>query len=292
MHGGVPLDAVAEVHVRPDRAPRVLLFCLPGGGMNRRYFDLRGFSFVDEMTARGAAVVTLDYPGTGEAVRPADGFGLTAWVLAEAAQAAWVRVREALAPGAIDTMPPGLADLPSIGVGHSMGAMLTILQQHRHAPHAGLALLGFSTAGLPHYLTEGARAQVAEPGWRDDTPALAQAQFGTAYLNVPRPAAEGDAARALAEAADLVLATPASHAMVPGNVAAEAAAIACPVFLAVGERDLTGPPEHLPGMFAGSKAVSRHVMAGAGHHPFVAKTAGAFYAALADWLATTYPETA
>lgn len=289
--GDAGLDAVAEVFFRPDCAPRALLFCLPGGGMHRRYFDLHGFSFADEMTARGALVVTLDYPGTGEATRPADGYGLTAWVLVEAAQVAWTAVRAALAEGRVDAALPATGDLPSIGVGHSMGGMLTILQQHRHAPHAGLALLGFSTAGLPHYLTAAARAHIAAPGWRADTPALARAQFGTAYLDVPRAAAEGEAARALAAAADLVLATPAAHAMVPGNVAAEAAAIDRPVFLAVGERDMTGPPERLPGMFAGSRAVSLHVMAGAGHHPFVAKSAADFYAALADWLATTYPET-
>ncbi len=66
-----------------------LLVCLPGGGMNRRYFDIGGddpggFSFARHMAAKGYVVACVDHLGIGESTRPTDGFILTPDLLAAA----------------------------------------------------------------------------------------------------------------------------------------------------------------------------------------------------------------
>ena len=66
---------------------QVVLFCFPGGGVTRGYFDIPGpvsFSFVRAMTARGLVCVTFDHAGTGESSVPDDGFSLDAASIAAA----------------------------------------------------------------------------------------------------------------------------------------------------------------------------------------------------------------
>ena len=71
------LSVAADIFLPVDvPAAPVALFCLPGGGMNRAYFNLRGaggFSFAAHLAARGFIVVTLDHLGVGDSSRPQDG---------------------------------------------------------------------------------------------------------------------------------------------------------------------------------------------------------------------------
>ena len=71
LPGEAPLQIGASVWW-PEQAAQAdtLLLCLPGGNMNRRYFDLRppspddgddSFSFAAQMTARGFVVAALDH---------------------------------------------------------------------------------------------------------------------------------------------------------------------------------------------------------------------------------------
>src|SRR6185312_7250360 len=119
-----------------ERNGRVL-YCLPGGGMSRRYFDLDapGFSMAEHLAAQGFVVVTIDHPGVGESPPPDDPWTLTPDVVADAA-------------AAVAELDAQLGGIP-IGVGHSMGGMLTVTVQARHRPYAGLGLLGY--AHSDHY---------------------------------------------------------------------------------------------------------------------------------------------
>ena len=60
-------------------APPVVLFCFPGGGMSRRYFDLTapGYSFAEYASERGFVVILADHPGVGDSDAPDDGWTLT-----------------------------------------------------------------------------------------------------------------------------------------------------------------------------------------------------------------------
>ena len=286
----------------PQQIPAapVLLACVPGGGMNRRYWDLRpddgdtSYSFAAQMTARGLLVLLIDPIGIGDSDWTGDGWALRPELLAEAQHAASAAVCTGLREGSLIAGLPAMPTLQSLGVGHSLGALLTIVQQARHASHAGIAVLGFSCDGLPDYLVPEARALIGDTKtFRARLPELARAQFGEPFA-VIKPSrsstglfaaerAEMKGMLALRPAAAPVLAVGATQAMFPGNAAPEAAAITVPVFIAVGELDLAGPAQRIPASFAACPDLVLHVLPQAGHSHFLFPARHGLYARLAVW---------
>lgn len=299
------------VEVRwPDRGkfpqPSIALVCLPGGGMNRRFFDLipagggTDFSFAEQMRARGFIVILVDHLGVGDSSRPCDVFSLTPDVLTQANQRAVAHIVNALRDGSLTSELPALTHLKTIGVGHSMGALLTLLQQYEFQPHAALAVLGFSTAGLPQYVSEEALGlMAADPaGIRKVLARLARAQFGdapSARRSSSSPPQSGDlfasakadprGIAALKPALAPMLPVPAFLAMLPGNIAAECAAIDVPVFIGVGELDMTGPAQLIPTAFGNSRDVTLQVLPQAGHSHFIFPARAQLFERLAGWAA-------
>ena len=132
--------------------------------MSRGYFDLQAqgnFSFAQALCARGYIVVTLDPLGIGESSRPKDGHELTPEILARANAAAVAAIHSQLRSSDLAGRPLGA--VRAIGVGHSMGAMLTGVQQAHHASYAGLMLFGFGTKGLVVALSEEEKRFAGDP---------------------------------------------------------------------------------------------------------------------------------
>jgi pimeloyl-ACP methyl ester carboxylesterase len=273
----------------PDRAPSAALFCTPGGGMNRRYFDLtvEGCSLTQAMTARGMFVIALDCLGVGESSQPENGFAITADLLAKCNQIAVTQIVQALRNGLLDPALPPYPSLVSIGLGHSMGAMLTILQQVAYAPHTALVLLGFATRGLPEYLNDAERQAAEQPDWSGQIECLARDRFGgRGYFPAAIASRKGSAAAAaLLRAQDHVLATPAMQSMMPGNVSEDAARIDVPIFLALGERDMTGPVDLAVQCYPSCRDLTLHIVRDAGHHPFIAPGTADLFDRLGVWMA-------
>ena len=297
------------------RAPTALV-CLAGGNMNRRYFDLKppaeagggdlrpadgdeSFSFAAQMVARGFVVVALDHLGLGDSTRPKDGYALTPQLLVEANVKATREVLERLREGRLSKELPALPGLRSVGVGHSMGAMLTVLQQAAARQHRALALLGFSTRGLPEYVPapvrelprEQQRARLVEFArqmFREPYPVLRSSGNGAQIYGSANADPKGVAA--LKAATDCLLPVPAYMSMLPGNVAPEAAQIEVPLFLGLGERDMAGPPQDIPAAFTTSRDITLYVQPGAGHSHFLFPTRGALFDRIASW-AQSLPET-
>lgn len=285
LPGDGPLHLAASLW-RPPRARR-LWVCQPGGNMNRHYFDLRppagedeSYSFAAQMGARGDAVLALDHLGIGDSDRPADGWQLTPERLAAATGTAVASLR--------DRLPT----LPMIGLGHSMGAMMTVLVQQLGEPFAAIALLGFSTRGLPAFLPP-ALQQLngaipdgdtlrphAEQMFRQPFPLIHRSGSGNREL-FGSAKAEADGVAALKRATDCLLPIPALRSMLPGNVATEAAMIRVPVFLGIGAQDLVGPPAAVPAAFPNSPAVTLDVLPDTGHSHFLFASRTALFDALA-----------
>lgn len=308
--GGAPLRVAIEV-----RAPRqaslgaapAVLVCQPGGGMNRRYWDLMpgngpggeaakdiSFSFARQMAGRGFIVAYLDHPGVGESDRPEDGYALTPERVIQANQAAVAQVLAGLRAGSLLPVLPPLPELVSIGVGHSMGAMTTLLQQAAFRTYAGLALLGFSTRGMPEYVSPEVKALAQDPAAvRAQLLRLARATFQVPYPEVkPSPqsnaifaggAAEPRGVEAIKVARDKMLPMLAMLSMLPGNVAPEAAQIDVPLFLALGERDIAGPPHQVPAAFPKSRDLSLHILPEAGHSHFLFPARTGLFNRLGGW---------
>ena len=300
LPGEPALEVAASVWLPagPLAVPAALL-CLAGGNMNRRYFDLDAagddsFSFAAQMTARGFVVIALDHLGLGESTRPVDGYALLPDLIAGANAHATATLLKRLRDGTLHAAVPALPRLRSIGVGHSMGAMLTVLQQARAFQHAGVALLGFSTKGLPQYVPADVRELSTDPvAVRARLVEFAQRMFVVPY---PRIRSSGNGAEvygsakadprgiaALKAATDCLLPVPAFLSMILGNVASEAAQIEVPVFLGLGDRDMAGPPHEIPAAFPASRDVSLLVLPDTGHSHFLFASRTALFDRLAWW---------
>jgi len=276
-----------------------LLCCLPGGSLSRTYYDLeidgdRRFSFAEFMAGRGFATLALDHLGVGESTRPDDGYALDVLRLVRANQAALAQATTRLRAGDAKEGRPPLAELRSIGIGHSMGSCLTVFQQAHYAPHAGIVLMSFTTRGLPHFLSEGERAFAGDPhGARAKLPELIRARFGTPYPAPPDGAgreeaygvgtAPPQARRALRQATTQLAAGPGILSMIPGAFAPEAQAIGVPVFLAVGDHDLHAA-DHASGEFPRSPEVVAYTLPDCWHCHNVANTRERLWARIAAWI--------
>ena len=294
-----PLQIAAEIFLPESIGDKpVALICLAGGGMNRRYFDLQAdddsFSFAAQMTRRGFIVIALDHLGIGQSSRPADGYALTPALVAQANANASAEILVRLREGRLAAGLAALPDLVSIGVGHSMGAMLTVLQQAREGQHAGLTLLGFSTRGLPKFLAADVQNLASDPEQlRAGLVDAARRMFVQPYPVIRSSggdstlfgstAADPRGIAALKQAADVLLPVPAFQAILPGNVAREAAQIRAPVFLGIGERDMVGPPASVPAAFAASASVRLEVLPETGHSHFLFPARHALFDGIADW---------
>lgn len=283
---GPSCEVAIDVHLpeRPADRP-VLLVCLPGGGVTRRYFDLDGgpetaFSFARALTAAGHVVCAMDPVGVGDSTRPEDGFALTVEVEARLMHRALEQLRRTVVRG-ID-----LSALPCVGVGHSAGAMLTGARQAGFRDCSALILLCFGTAGLPQFLTPEQLAALSEPDrGRSRLVEFARAAFGgQSYFDTPVRENDTPVGRALRAVRVPTIAPIAIQAMMPGNIAPELAMIDVPVFVAVGTRDMVGPPHLLGAEYAASPDFTLHVVDDAGHHVFLAPAARRLYDRIGNWI--------
>jgi len=307
IDGEPPLLSGVTVSLPDDPArAKAALVCLAGGNMNRKYFDLMpadgddSFSFARAMAASGFVVIAIDHLGLGDSTRPADGYALTPDLLTRANARATAEVLAMLR----GESPPPLAgggrgegwkphpNLKSIGVGHSMGAMMTVLQQAHAHQHIAVAVLGFATRGLPEYmppdvsqmpqaeqrtrLVELVRKTFPEPYPRIRSSGNGQQIYGSANAD-PKGIA------ALKAATDCLLPVPAFQSMLPDNVGPEAAGITVPVFIGVGSRDMTGTADDIPKAFSGSRHVTLYVQPDAGHSHFLFPTRLDLFQRLAGW---------
>lgn len=270
----------------PAQPPVALFFCLAGGGANRRYFDLgdaddRDFSFAARMTAAGFAVAAADVPGVGDSRVPPDSGFFTPRAAAAALHAALVQLQ------------PGL---PVIGIGHSMGGMLIVLQQGRFADFAGVALLGSNAGGLDWALTEAERAYTGdEAAIERDLEALTGARFGDPFAAMRLTTAgagtifAGESAEATAQlrtARDRLFNAGGMMSMIPGSFRTEAEAVTVPLFLAFGANDIGIPPHLVSRDFPGAPDVALLVLPGTGHNHFGFSTMAHLCDRLGHWATT------
>lgn len=277
-----------------------LLFCLPGGAMSREYFDLAvpgepDYSFARSMAALGYPVAMVDHLGIGASSVPADGFALRIEEVVAANNRALVHIRDRLREGNLDPSRPAMPALRTVGVGHSMGGLLTVMQQGAGAAHEALVLLGYSDNGLREALPPaalpfaddpaGARAALNDllRGWQSDAffemPDTAQAR--AAYKGGRLAEA---ALQALAAVHTRALGIGGLMAMIPGSARPELAAIDVPVFLAVGDRDIAGSPQHIPASLPRVPYLGLAVLPQTGHNHFVYPARRRLLALLAGWL--------
>jgi hypothetical protein len=317
----LPVDGVAPAAVRhlaaevvhavdlDPAAPRVVLTCLPGGGMSRRYFDLQpqgggdDWSMAAYLAARGVVVLLIDHPAVGESDVPDDPYELTPRTVAAVDAHATRWALDALRTGTLAPRLAPLASFRSIGCGHSMGAMLTVYAQAAASPplHEAVALLGFAGGGLVEHLSDEERAYAGDPaGLERAVVELTRRRFG-------RPLSRGStgpspfllavevpdhAVAAIGAAGSNLLNVCGLTSMAPGASAPQLGAVDVPVFLGVGEFDITGPSHAIPAQFPRSRDITLHVCPQMGHNHNVAPTRTVLWDRLLRWIGEVVPAAA
>jgi pimeloyl-ACP methyl ester carboxylesterase len=186
--------------------------------------------------------------------------------------------------------------VPVIGVGHSMGGMLIILQQGRFADFAGVALLGSNAGGLDWALTEAERAYTGdEAAIERDLEALTRARFGDPFAAMRLTTAGAgtifagespEATARLRTARDRLFNAGGMMSMIPGSFATEAGAITVPMFFASGDNDIGLPPRLALRDFPNAPEATLLVLPGTGHNHFGFSTMAQLCARLGHWATT------
>lgn len=260
-----------------------LLVCLHGGTYSRWYWDAQidgcpDYSFVDHFVARGKAVLTLDALGMGESSRPSCEAFLTSSVAAQVHHDALAAVLDRLKSGDLGPAPVGRMRRIT-GIGHSMGGMLTIVQQAIFASFDQVAILGFTNIGLA--MADDVRANlsahVADPGY-----SLPDRITMRHYFHAP------DVPEAVIAVGDAQASpTPNSYgrlAIVPGGVAKEAGTITAPVYLHFADIDVSPAPHAEPACYPGSRHVTLTTLPDAAHCHNFASTRVASWQMLDRWI--------
>jgi hypothetical protein len=284
-----PAGLAASVHL-PDlaaAAPRAVLICWPGGSYARAYWDMQiagypGYSFAEHMTAQGFVVLAADHLGVGASSKPADGDQVNFDTMSAAAASFVDHVRALLAEGSPEFGGTPHAEIPIIGVGHSLGACLTVVTQARYRCYDAVALLGF-THGQKEVSVTAVGAAEREPAkdadmLRQTAIDQARAFFGETWDDVygfaPRAPNHGwlhrpdvPAAVIAADDAQAVRWPRQSYvdALLAGYSASFAAQLECNIFLGFGDHDVPPIPHADVAFYTHSRDVTLYILPNSAH---------------------------
>jgi pimeloyl-ACP methyl ester carboxylesterase len=257
-----------------------VLFCLPGGGYSKAYYHLPGhpgYSFAQHMAERGFVVVAIDHFGTGESTRPDNGQQVTSPLMAQANHQVVQQLRDLLSQGMIAGIKT--EKLYIAGIGHSMGAMLGILQQSMYRSFDAIATLGWANGAMSIQVNE-VQPRIDDHGYAwTDREKLAPFFYGT--FGVPEEIIAADTALAtcIPTGAFDFLSTPSA-------MQRSAAPISVPVFFANGSIDAAANLPDEARFYPHSSDITIFRLHGAGHVHNFAPTRKVLWDRLAWWIDT------
>jgi pimeloyl-ACP methyl ester carboxylesterase len=309
LGGKVEIAATAYLPQAQALGPcPVAMFAFPGGGYSRGYYDLHfagheGYSEAEFHARRGTVFIAFDHLGVGEStLGPLDSMRIED--IAQANDAAVRIVAARLAEGTLAGGYPAVPQFFRVGTGQSMGGGLTIIMQGRHRTYQAIAPLGYSAIHtvLPQRSAAAREAAVQGRGHGAgrlaDPSSLSLAESSRSIEDFIYPFHAEDVPRDILEA-DMAGGYPIRRhpppwgsatipncviaMMSPGFVSAEAAAIDVPVFMGLGERDVSPDPHAEPSAFRGTGDVSLFVVPRMAHMHNFASTRRRMWQRLHDW---------
>ncbi len=256
-----------DPHSIPDTACVISL--LNGGTYDKRYFHFevpgrRDYSLADYLRARGHIVILTDHLGVGESSRSPNQMGVTRHVAAAANHAALEQIYERVQAGTLSPEFPEITEFRKIGGGHSMGAMQTITQQAQNDTFDAVLILGYTADGV-HLMFGGQQVSV-DPGPLDmsapdyDIRDRSRLRETFHWSDVPEDVVRVD--DQLNVEVPYVLS---SQSIMKNIVCDDAAAIAVPIYINLGERDVSPDPYAEPSFCRASRDVSLHILPKSGH---------------------------
>ena len=301
---GSERNAIAAGVYLPEGSPRAVLICWPGGSYSRSYWDLHvpgysGYSFADHLTARGYLVIAADPLGVGGSTRPQDVDLVTLDVMAAASAEVAREVRRRLGTGELHPkLAPLPADVPLVGIGHSLGGAICVVTQAVHGCYDAIANLGY-THGSKDALESGPAASTADPeGPRRAAEAQAKAFFGSAWedgyalaarephhgwlysSDVPQEVIAVDDRGATAWPRQSYV-----EALQEGFTVPFAGQITCPILIAFGEQDIPESPRDDAGFYTASPDITVLTLPNSAHCHNLASTRALLWDRIASWAA-------
>jgi pimeloyl-ACP methyl ester carboxylesterase len=265
----------------PGKVRHVAL-CIHGGGYDKRYFHIQApgrddYSLCRHFADRGVIAVTIDCLGTWESSRAEQAKFVTSRTLAGAHHIAAGKLAAGLRAG---TLVPGLPPLPHIemtAIGHSLGGMLTIVQQAAHRSFDRVAILGWSNLGLNLPLS--ALRPVLDPS---GTYAYSSPELRRAFhlSDVPADILDCPAEREVSP----VSLTLAAEAADRDTIRRIAGTIAAPVFVGFGESDTSLNPWSEGACYAGADDVTFFRLPDSAHCHNFAGTRTVLWDRLLRWM--------
>ncbi|HEX3288999.1 MAG TPA: alpha/beta hydrolase [Mycobacterium sp.] len=303
------LSIAATVFLPPSDAlgdDVAVLYAVPGGGYSRGYYDMHfdghtGYSQADHHVSHGLVFVAIDHLGVG-ASTPEVADRVRVEDIAAANHAAVRALSDMIENGAVAPGYPPVKIARRIGIGQSMGGAVTIIMEAAHRTYDAIAILGYS--GIHTVLpfsdetdTAAVAGRIDES--RDDDPSV-QSVARTAttipeflypffWSDVPAGIVEEDTRggyplRETAPAFGSATLPSCAVAMLsPGYVAAEAAAVNCPVFIGLGERDTAPEPHREPSAYERSTDVTLFICNQMAHMHNFASTRRKLWDRLIGW---------
>lgn len=287
--GGEALDIAVWVFL-PDQLPEkpTVVTLLNGGTYDRRYFhfDVPGrsdYSLAEYLRARGHVVILPDHLGIGASDRAKNQKLATRQVCAAANHAAVEQVYDRLRAGTLNPAFPALPSFFKVGGGHSMGGFATITQQAAHRTYEACLILGYTAHGV--HLTIGGKLVSADVGQLDPD----HSDYSLPDREILRATFHWDDVPEDVIAADNSLAVEVPYVMgaqatMTGIVTADAATIDVPVYINLGERDVSPDPHAEPGYYRASRDVTLHILPRSGHCQNFASTRLEMYHRIDHWV--------
>jgi alpha-beta hydrolase superfamily lysophospholipase len=266
---GERVTIVARLFVPPEppRGRMTVLTCLHGGSYDWRYYHVEvpghpGYSMAEHMAALGHVVITVDQLGVGESSRPANARKAVRQVVAAATHAAMQQAYQRLRDGTLDPRLPPCADLLKVGIGHSMGGMTVITEQAEFATYDLTAVLGHSNFGA-YIEADGKLVKNSAPfdPASPDYKTLDRDRVMRSFHWDTTPAAVLAADAAIAVQYPAILGWEAQQ----GGTEQDAGRITTPIFLVMGERDVSHDPHAELELYSGSPDLTFMVLGEAAH---------------------------
>lgn len=267
--------------------PAVTMTLIAGGSYDKRYHHALvaghpGYSAAEDLAALGNIVLLTDHLGVGESSRLPQQSDATRHIVARANHAAVTQFHKRLAKGELHPGFPPCADVVRIGGGHSMGGMQTIVQQAAHRSYDGIIIMGYTAEGV--YLSmQGEKLRAADflpdgpvPDYSDTDRLASRETFH--WEDVPDAVLRADDA--------LAVPTPASigHDSIRTRIVADdAARIDVPVYICLGERDVSPAPHREPAYYGASQDVTLHILPRSGHCQTFASTRHRMWDRMHSW---------
>lgn len=310
---GVPgqtMQIAATLFMPPPSAMAAsptVIFGVPGGGYSKGYFDLEfagheGYSEARHHCSRGIIFVACDPVGVGASSLP-DPVSIDFDLLGDSYDAAVREICKKLRAGSLIPDRGPIESLTRIGIGQSMGGIVTILAQGRRSTFDGIGILGASAIHtvLPQRDAHARAASIAghvQPrGSAVDIDSVARSSRSIAdfvypfhFEDVPQDVLQADIGGGyplrrppVPPFGSATIPPCAVTMMAPGCVAPEAAAVTAPVFVGVGERDVCPEPRAEPQAYASSTDVSVYVVPRMAHMHNFASTRRLLWDRVEHW---------